>query len=303
MTVLKGARSGSEGPPAIKILAAYLAISSIPAILSWSTTRESSVVAIAHIVALIAVAAVVSTGRTGALTDWLALAAIPFLYAELPRIAVGGVHDDVVQRWEAAVFGTSPVLWASARWPSALLSESLHAAYLSYYVIIYGPPIVLYVRGQLAEFRSTVAGLMMMFVICYIVFLVFPVAGPRYDWAPPPMVFDGPVRRIAQRILAAGSSRGTAFPSSHVAVAMVQAVLAFRRNIQTSLLLGALTSCVAIGAVYGGFHYGVDVVAGAILGMAVGLALLVARRELVAGPFPVGPATMQTVDESAGDMK
>ena len=275
----------------------------MPAILTWTTTRESRVVAVAHIVALIVVALLVFTRRTGTVADWLPLVAIPFLYAELPRIAVGSMHDDVVQRWEAATFGTSPVLWASARWPSALLSESLHAAYLSYYLIIYVPPIVLYVRGQLAEFRSTVAGLMTMFAICYIVFLVFPVAGPRYEWAPSATVFDGPLRRLAQRILAAGSSRGTAFPSSHVAVATVQTVFAFRRNTRTGLLLGALTSCVAIGAVYGGFHYGVDVVVGGILGMAVGLALLVARRELFAGPFALFAGPMQNVDESAGDMK
>jgi hypothetical protein len=37
--------------------------------------------------------------------------------------------------------------------------------------------------------------------------------------------------------------------------------------------------------------------------MAVGLALLVGQRELSTGSFPVGSATMQTVDESAGDMK
>jgi membrane-associated phospholipid phosphatase len=303
MTVLKGTRSGSEGPPAIKILAAYLAISSVPAILSWATTGESGVVAVVHIAAFITVAALVFTRRTGPVADWLPLIAIPSLYAELPRIAANGMHDDVVQRWEAATFGTSPVLWASARWPSALLSESLHAAYLSYYLIIYGPPIVLYMRGQLAEFRSTVGGLMTMFAICYIVFLVFPVAGPRYEWAPPATVFDGPVRRFALRILAAGSSRGTAFPSSHVAVATVQAVLAFRRNARTGLLLGALTSCLAIGAVYGGFHYGVDVLAGGVVGVAVGLALLVARREVFARPFHLVATPIRSVDESAGDLK
>jgi membrane-associated phospholipid phosphatase len=303
MEASKATRNERESPPAIKILAAYLTISSVPAIISWAAGRESGVVAIAHIVALITVAALVSARRTGAVVDWLPLVAIPFLYAELPRIAVGHIHDDVVQHWEAETFGTSPVQWASAHWPSALLSESLHAAYLSYYLIIYGPPIVLYVWGQLEEFQSTVAGLMAMFAICYIAFIVFPVDGPRYEWPAPPTVFDGPVRRLALRVLAAGSSRGTAFPSSHVAVATVQTILAFRRNARTGLLLGALTSCVAIGAVYGGFHYGVDVLAGGVLGMAIGLALLVAERDSFARPFPLVAAAIQNVDETAGDMK
>lgn len=300
---MRATRNEREGSPAIKILAAYLALSSVPAITAWVAGRDSAVFAMAHIVALIAVGALVSARRTGVIVDWLPLVAIPFLYAELPRIAVGRMHDDVVQQWEAAAFGTSPARWASAHWPSALISESLHAAYLSYYLIIYGPPVVLYMRGRLDEFRSTVEGLMMMFAICYLVFIVFPVAGPRYEWAPPPSVFDGPVRRLALRILAAGSSRGTAFPSSHVAVAMVQAILASRRNVRTGLLLGALTSCVALGAVYGGFHYGVDVLAGGLLGMAVGFALLVARRDSLARPFPLVAAPIQNVDKSVREMK
>jgi membrane-associated phospholipid phosphatase len=221
----------------------------------------------------------------------------------LPRIEIGGLRDDAVQRWESVLFGVSPVESASMHWPNALLSEALHAAYLSYYLIIYGPPLLLYLRGQLAEFRTATAGLMTMFAICYVLFIVFPVAGPRYEWSAPPSVFDGPVRRFVLRLLAAGSSRGTAFPSSHVAVATVQTILAFRWSTRTGLLLCALTSCLGIGAVYGGFHYGIDVLAGALLGLAIGLALLFAHRDSFARPVVSVAAAIPIVDESAGDMK
>ena len=296
-------RAERDLPAGIKILAAYLAISAVPAVVSWFRDNGSGSVVAAHIVALIAVAVLLAWGRTGIVVDWLPLVAIPFLYAELPRIEMGGLRDDVVQRWESALFGVSPVESASMHWPNALLSETLHAAYLSYYLIIYGPPVVLYLRGRLAEFRSTTAGLMTMFAICYMLFIVFPVAGPRYEWPPPSSVFDGPVRRFALRLLAAGSSKGTAFPSSHVAVATVQTVLAFRWSPRTGLLLCALTSCLGIGAVYGGFHYGIDVVAGALLGLAIGVALLFAHRDSFARPFAPVAAAIPIVDESAGDMK
>jgi len=298
-----GMRMARGSPPAIKILAAYLAISSVAAVFSWIATRASGAIVALNVVALVVVALLVFARQPGLVTDWLPLAAIPFLYGELPRIAVGGIQDAVVQRWEAAVFGTSPVRTVSAHWPYAVLSEFLHAAYLSYYLIIYGPPLFLYVRGRLDEFRGTVTGVMAMFAICYVVFIVFPVAGPRYEWAPPATVFDGPVRRLALRLLAAGSSRGTAFPSSHVAVAVVQTVLAFRWSVRAGLLLGALTSCLAVGAVYGGFHYGVDVLAGGALGLVVGLALLCADRDSLAGPFPSIAAPVRNADESADDMR
>jgi membrane-associated phospholipid phosphatase len=296
-------RNAGEAPPAIKILAVYLAISLLPAIVSWTSGRASGGVVGLHVVALAVVATLVLARGPSTVVDWLPLVAIPFLYAELPRIAVGGMHDQLVQAWETVVFGVSPARMASARWPYALLSESLHAAYLSYYFLIYGPPIVLYLRGRLEDFRTTVAGLMAMFALCYMVFIAFPVEGPRYEWTPAAAAFNGPVRRLALRVLAAGSSRGTAFPSSHVAVATVQAVLAFRWSARTGLLLSALTSCLAIGAVYGGFHYGVDVLAGGVLGLATGLALVLAHRDVFAGPFPSVAAPIQNMDESAGDVK
>jgi membrane-associated phospholipid phosphatase len=303
MNVLNAARGEREGPPGIKILAAYLALSLVPATISWASTRESGAIVLLHVFALIVVLMLAVGRQTGVVVDWLPLVAVPFLYAELPHVTVGHLHDDVVQRWELAMFGTSPAQSASGHWPNAVLSELLHAAYLSYYLIIYGPPIVLYTRGRIEEFRGTVAGLMTMFAICYVAFILFPVAGPRYEWAPPTTVFDGPVRRLVLRILAAGSSRGTAFPSSHVAVATVQTVLAFRRSGRTGLLLGALTSCLGIGAVYGGFHYGIDVLAGGVLGLAVGLALLCADRDVFAGPFLSVAARIQSLDESADDVK
>jgi membrane-associated phospholipid phosphatase len=86
-------------------------------------------------------------------------------------------------------------------------------------------------------------------------------------------------------------------------VATVQTILAFRWSAWAGLLLCALTSCLGIGAVYGGFHYGVDVLAGALLGLAIGLALVFARRDSFAGPLSSVAATMPIVDESAGDMK
>jgi membrane-associated phospholipid phosphatase len=299
MIPLKTTHSPSEAPPAIKILAVYLAVSSLAAVFAWATSQTGGVFVVAHAVALIAVGLLVVAGRSGALLDWLPLVAIPLLYAELPRIAIGQLRDPIVQRWEGMVFGASPAQMAAAHWPNALLSESLHATYLSYYAIIYGPPLLLYVRGQLPEFRRTVAGLMLMFAICYVIFIAFPVAGPRYEWTEPRLVFDGPVRRLVLRVLAAGSSRGTAFPSSHVAVATVQSVLAFRWSRRTGLLLCALTSCLAIAAVYGGFHYGVDVLAGSSLGLVIGLALVFADHGVLARRFAAVAVPIQGVDEPA----
>jgi membrane-associated phospholipid phosphatase len=74
-------------------------------------------------------------------------------------------------------------------------------------------------------------------------------------------------------LLEAGSARGTAFPSSHVAVAVVQSAFALKYQRRVGWVATVATILIGCGAVYGGFHYATDVIAGAALGLAVVAAL------------------------------
>jgi membrane-associated phospholipid phosphatase len=68
--------------------------------------------------------------------------------------------------------------------------------------------------------------------------------------------------QLAHRILEAGSSRGAAFPSSHVGVSFAQTAMCFVALRRWAPLLAVLSTGLAVGAVYGGFHYATDAVAG-----------------------------------------
>jgi membrane-associated phospholipid phosphatase len=214
--------------------------------------------------------------------DWLPLLAVPLLYAELPTViaAVGGTyHDAVVQTWEIVLFGTQPSRTLAAALPSPPFSELLHASYLSYYPLIYLPPLALYLAGKQQRFEEAVLAVTLTFVACFAVFIWFPVQGPRYEWPPSALVFPGFFRILALRLLAAASSRGAAFPSCHVAVSVAQScsVIRWRRGAGAGLFV--LTGLLAMGAVYGGFHYAVDVIAGAVVGVTSwALARALARR-------------------------
>lgn len=200
---------------------------------------------------------------------WLPLVIVPVLYAELPFLmtAAGGNYADaVVQRWERALFGY-PATELAASMPWLWVSEPLHLAYFLYYPLIYVPPLVLFLRGAHDDFEQAVTALVGTFVLCFAIFTVFPVQGPRYlvgSPAPP-----GWMRETVLRVLEAGSSRGAAFPSSHVAVAVAQVGMAWRRGSRLTPVYGMVTLLLAAGAVYGGFHYAVDAVAGVIVGLAV----------------------------------
>jgi membrane-associated phospholipid phosphatase len=263
-----GREAALRGPRAVALawLSVYLAAAG--AVLGagghgWLVGVHIAVIA----VALLTISPKGSASRT--IGDLLPLVAAPLLYAEVPMlIAVLGsaYHDVLVQGWEQAVFGTQPARSLAGRFPFVAMSELLHAGYLGYYLVIFAPPLLLLAKGQRRGFAETVLALTVTCTLCWTIFALFPVEGPRYLWAAPLSVPNGPMRRLVVHILAAGSSRGAAFPSSHMAVSTAQAVMAWRWQRGMGWVLASAALLIGCGAVYGGFHYGVDMLAGAAVG-------------------------------------
>jgi membrane-associated phospholipid phosphatase len=211
-----------------------------------------------------------------AVHDWYALALVPALYTEVAVLnqAVwnGRYFDPVIQHVEATVFGGQPSRQLAAALPYPVLSEFLHAAYLSYYLVIFGPSVVLYVMGRVHAFRVVTFGVVLTFLLSYVVFIFFPVQGPRYLFpAPDGALAGGLVNRASHWLLEHGSARGAAFPSSHMGVATVQAVLAYRYMRPVFPLFVLIALALGFGAIYSGFHYATDMVVGAFAGVVLGL--------------------------------
>jgi membrane-associated phospholipid phosphatase len=206
--------------------------------------------------------------------DWYALALVPMLYTELAILNVsvwdGRYFDPIIIGWEEALFGGHPFRELAQAFPNLLLSETLHFSYISYYLIIYAPPLYLYLRGRRAEQQLIVFVLMLTFFAHYVFFIYLPVQGPRYLYpAPGGEIADGFFYQLAHRLLEAGSARGAAFPSSHVGVSIAASACAFLVLPRIAWVLVLLTIGLAVGAVYGGFHYATD----AAVGFAYGLLL------------------------------
>ena len=259
---------------------AYLLVALVPLLLGGSAEVRYLAIAGAHVLALIALAMIALAivprrrGRVAAiLADWLPLALVPLMYAGLPYVIAGAGRrfgDGAVQGLEHAGWGGQPAQTLAAALPSPLLSEFLHLAYVSYYAVIYVPLFYLFLRRRAGDgggFDEAAAAVVGTFVACFVMFVVFPVQGPRYLW-PGSDVPDGAVRRAVLAILEAGSSRGAAFPSSHMAVAVVQTLMSYRWRVPGRGLVAVATLGIGVGAVYGGFHYAIDMVAGAIVGVA-----------------------------------
>ncbi len=259
------------------VLAAYLGATLWPMML-YRERSGSTGPLLVHAAALLAALVVVVARRPEIrpVRDLLPLLLGPFLYVELRWLIPGLGHqhsDALVQRWEHALFGGNPsATWAPAM-PWRMMSELLHLAYASYYLLVLVPPIALYVRGRRDAFSATMLAFTLVYAVCFATYVLFPVDGPRY-LVGPAAAPNGPVRAFVLHLLEAGSSRGTAFPSSHVAASVVASLCALTFQRRVGVAVAFLTAGLTLGTVYGGFHYGVDALVGGLTGV---LCWLVAR--------------------------
>ena len=268
-----------------RLLLAYLAVVSVVAVLRASDKPECWWLLLGHtlFVVLLILLTRSRLGRVGRMVRELyPLFLLPALYSELDVLNLGVVqpHDALVQHWELLVFGSqiSREWWQAV--PSRFLSTVLHAAYLSYYFIVSAPALYFAWRGDLRAVRRFVLVVITTFILCYLVFLFFPVAGPYYQFPHPAGWFiENLPARLAYDALATGSSYGAAFPSSHVAAAVAATLAAGRTSRRLGLILLVPTFLLTVAVVYCQMHYGVDALAGLAVGVGVTWALAKVGKE------------------------
>ena len=270
-------RSWAETPHALpidRLAAIYLALTGVIATLSMSATGFR--IAALHLVALGLVHLVaripVPANRFAAFMRlaW-PVVVTPLMYMELAtlnQLLFPGYFDATVQAWEQVLFGSQLSMVFSGWFDALWFSELLHFGYVSYYLVV---PVALiggFKLGGEAGLQCVAFTTAFAFFLCYLCFAVFPVAGPRYEFARivGPQT-DGLFYGLVHTILEGGSSKGTAFPSSHVA-ATVSAWLA-SGLVDRRLMWGLAPFAILLtfGTVYGRFHYGIDSLVG--LGVAL----------------------------------
>lgn len=201
--------------------------------------------------------------------EWYPLATIPAFYwgvSPLTQMIRRGYFDDAVIRWENRFFMGQPSMYLSKHLPKIALSEVLHLCYFSYYAIVLSLPAVLYIQGRIEAFREVVFAECFAFNVCLICYIFLPVAGPRYVFEKiGGRLANGFLHRLTHIILSMGSSKGTAFPSSHSAIAVVVLLYAMRYDTLAFIILCPFCVGLVIGTVYGRFHYAVDTIAGTVL--------------------------------------
>jgi len=215
--------------------------------------------------------------------------------------------DPFAIHFEQALFRCQPSMLFMERLPHLAISELFYISYFSYYIMVVGVGIALYVRDR-RQFFHFVSVISFAFYICYAIYIFIPVVGPRlfireidgyalpeavWHLSPvhtfPDAVTVGPFYNIMAVIYEIFEAPGAAFPSSHVALSLCTVYFSFKYlpRVRFMHLIMALLLCAS--TIYCRYHYVVDVFGG-IITAALLLPLgnwLYWKLERKAGPDPL----------------
>jgi membrane-associated phospholipid phosphatase len=243
---------------------------------AWPALVGSQIAAGAVIAALAAAAP-----RLRAAHAWYPLLVPLFTFpvvAELNLMLVPDWQDAPVLALEGWLFPEPPTVWLPRVVPVPL-AEVFRAGYLSYFLLLLVVAGVFWRSGEEAPFRGVIAASVLAYLVCYVIFLAWPMEGPahtlRHLSTDP--IAGGPVRALVRLVQRAGV-HGNAFPSAHVAGALPPLVYACVYRPRLGAVIVVAVVLMGLGAVHDGYHYASDIVAGAAVGGVAAGAVLAIQR-------------------------
>ncbi len=174
---------------------------------------------------------------------------------------------------DGLLFG-QPSLWLAQDGPR-WLTEFAHFGYASYFV--YAPILGIYLTYQrrYRAFEQFVFAVTLGYFVSYPVFALLPVWGPRWGLVAAGLLDPSQQRltgywltEIMSELMWGVALKGGAMPSSHSSTAVIFCTWCWKlwgrkAGIPATILVGVMF----FGAVYGRYHYVVDVVAGILIGL------------------------------------
>jgi membrane-associated phospholipid phosphatase len=230
-----------------------------------------------------------------------------FLHAFAPLVVIVGIFQTVgfvvaaanPARWDARfvvldarLFGRLAPAWRGALGRPAWLSDVLSAFYVSYYPVPAGMGLALYLRNRRDDFDRFVFGLQSTLIASYVGYFFFPTTGPRVrPEAAQAVLGGGPVSAAVRHFLQSSELNTLdAFPSGHTAVSLVFLAYGWRMLPSWRAPLAAVVAGIVFSTVYLSHHYVIDIVAGALLAVAVLATMPLAHRIFGLAPGPLLPA-------------
>lgn len=203
--------------------------------------------------------------------DWYGIALFLYYFetaSAFNRVIFPDFIDDFFVAIDQWIFGYQPAVEWGLRYDHWLISEIFHFAYFSYYLmgLFY---LWVYIKKRDLFYRY-VFQLCFVFYVCYITYNILPVIGGRYLEGMMELTQQyqhGPFTHIMAFIYRMSPHLGGAFPSSHVAIAIVVTMSAFHYCRKTGWYILPVTILLTISTVYGHYHYFIDTIFGIFYGI------------------------------------
>lgn len=205
----------------------------------------------------------------GLLKDWIAFFGL-FIVYELLRNVIPDINTRVdwtlVDGLERVIFfGNYPVLWIQQH-QNQYLSWLFFTVYIAHYFTILFPAIYLAFRDRW-QFRGYITVIIVTSYLGFLIFLVFPVAPPRFALPGTEWITAKVFEEANILINGLNGNPYAAMPSLHFGLPWVAFLYLRRCSRLLGPLYGLITAIMAVGVVYLGDHYVLDVVGGILVGL------------------------------------
>lgn len=169
--------------------------------------------------------------------------------------------DSCFANFEFRLFALQPAERFSELISFNWFAELMYLGYFSYYLLIIGIPVLVYQKLGAAFSEQIVFIMVNSFFLYYLVFILFPVAGPQFYFTdslanlPRGYIFGSLVRSVQ----ALGEAPTGAFPSSHISICLILVWFTFKHLKNWLNLVMLIALILLFSTVYIKAHYLIDV--------------------------------------------
>lgn len=243
------------------------------------------VTAVVTLILLVKKFALVSLGRQIWVRLFHGFLVVPLVFTQVGLLIFAMDAPDYAPELEAIdrqiFFGRNP-LEALEAWSHPILTELLQWAYTAYIIL---PPVtglILHFRRDRLFAARSLFSILLVFYVSYIGYYLVPAAGPNIhnNFGPiapcgiepmPLYTFQTELpgvflwTELRQWMFDVELTKKDCFPSGHVAIAVLCAILVIRVRRGLGLAMAWLSAAIIFSTVYLRYHYVIDIVAGVAL--------------------------------------
>ncbi len=185
----------------------------------------------------------------------------------------GASFDWVFANIDFRIFGYQPAIQFPRYFQQyRIINELFFFSYFFYYGLVATGVWILFIRKRYQEAIRTLFIISVSFFIMYVWFIFFPVKGPKYYFVELNRLwytnFQGFLfTKVMKGLFNNTNLGGAAFPSSHVALALIAFILNCRYNRYLVPVYLPLTILLFISTIYLYAHYFIDIPAGIVTGI------------------------------------